>query len=262
MVVLLSSDPTVSITLAPVDAPMASTSSRSRPLGPLARARTARARGYEALSPVGSPDFDAASPASGPAPECGRRCPATQPISLSAVDEADRALTHLAVRALKPDREVGLGQVSTRAAASPVPKRPHSAPQGRVGPVEQEWAVAKRATAHYYTAANAERASAGLILTGRAAAEGLSSALLEDHRHVCGYVPSGTVDEYASSHFMVETPTGRDVLYENTLPIAYPGTIMPSAVVAADLATSTDARERSAGLQALEELRQRWLADH
>jgi hypothetical protein len=52
------------------------------------------------------------------------------------------------------------------------------------------------------------------------------------------------------------------VLYENTLPIEYDGDEMPVAVVAADLALSTDTRERSAALRALEEMRQRWLAAH
>lgn len=75
-----------------------------------------------------------------------------------------------------------------------------------------------------------------------------------------GYVRSGTTAEYAKSHFMVLQPNGRDVLYENSLPITYDAETMPAAVVAADLAVSTDTRERSAGLAALEEMRQRWLA--
>jgi len=37
---------------------------------------------------------------------------------------------------------------------------------------------------------------------------------------------------------------------------------MPAAVVMADLPVSTDTREHSAGLSALEELRQTWLAAH
>lgn len=120
-------------------------------------------------------------------------------------------------------------------------------------------AVSKRAKAHRFTAANSERASAGLIRTGRAAASVLDIDLIEDARQVCGYVASGSVDEYAKSHFMVRKPSGRDVLYENTLPIEYETEEMPPAVVAADLATSTDTRERNAGIKALEELRSRWL---
>ena len=37
---------------------------------------------------------------------------------------------------------------------------------------------------------------------------------------------------------------------------------LPTAVIAADLALSTDTRERSAALRALEEMRQEWLAAH
>lgn len=50
------------------------------------------------------------------------------------------------------------------------------------------------------------------------------------------------------------------MLYENTLPFEFAGDIMPSAVVAADLARSADTRERAAGIQTIEELQKRWLA--
>lgn len=121
-------------------------------------------------------------------------------------------------------------------------------------------AVLRRTRAHRFSAANAERASAGLIRTARAAVTVLDTDLIEDTRQVTGYVQSGSVEEYAKSHFMLPTTAGHDVIFENTLPIDYTAETMPAAVVAADLATSTDARERSAGLQALEELRRRWLA--
>lgn len=122
--------------------------------------------------------------------------------------------------------------------------------------------VASRTVAHYYTAANVERASAELIGTGRNAADVLGSDLMSDLRRVCGYVRTGTPDEYAATHFMLPDVAGHDVIYENTLPIDFDRDAMPRAVVAADLAISTDARERSAGLQALEEMRQAWLAAH
>lgn len=121
-------------------------------------------------------------------------------------------------------------------------------------------AVSKRAKAHRFTAANTERASTGLIRTGRAAVSVLDIDLIEDTRQVSGYVRAGTVADYARGHFMVSQPNGRDVLYENSLPIAYEAETMPAAVVAADLAINTDTRERSAGLRALEEMRRRWLA--
>lgn len=124
-------------------------------------------------------------------------------------------------------------------------------------------AVAKRTVAHHYTAANAERAAVDLIATGRTAADSISTDLTGDRRRVCGYVRSGAPDEYAAAHFMVADINGQHVIYENTLPIPYgAGDVMPSAVVAADLARSTDTRERSAGLRVLEELRQVWLAAH
>lgn len=121
-------------------------------------------------------------------------------------------------------------------------------------------AVVKRTVAHRYTAANVERAAAGLIATGRAAADTLGTELISDRRRVCGYVRSSTPDEHAATHFMVADASGQDVVYENTLPIDFDGDIMPRAVVAVDLATSTDTRERSAGLRALEEMRLVWLA--
>lgn len=121
-------------------------------------------------------------------------------------------------------------------------------------------AVAKRTVAHRYTAANVERAAAGLIATGRAAADTLGTELISDRRRVCGYVRSGAPAEHAATRFMLADASGQDVVYENTLPIDFDGDVMPRAVVAADLATSTDTRERSAGLRALEEMRQAWLA--
>ena len=123
-------------------------------------------------------------------------------------------------------------------------------------------AASKRARAHRFDAANAERASAGLIRTGCAAVSVLDTDLIEDSRQVTGYVRAGTVDDYAKSHFMIPAATGHDVIFENTLPIDYTAETMPAAVIAADLAVSTDTRERSAGLRALEEMRQRWLAAH
>lgn len=121
-------------------------------------------------------------------------------------------------------------------------------------------AVARRTVAHRYTAANVERAAHGLIATGRAAASVLDTDLIDDRRRVSGYVRGGSADDYAARHFMVAEVSGQDVLYENSLPVRFDGDEMPPAVVAADLATSTNTRERSAGLRAIEELRQAWLA--
>lgn len=132
----------------------------------------------------------------------------------------------------------------------------------QTGAEELARAVAGRATARRYRAANIQRAAEGLITTGRAAAGQLDSELIDDRRRVSGYVRSGTVDEYAEAHFMVADSAGQEVIYENTLPIRYDEDAMPAAVIAADLAVSTDTRERSVGLRVIEELRRAWLAAH
>lgn len=122
-------------------------------------------------------------------------------------------------------------------------------------------AVARRTNTHRYRAANAEKAQADLISTARAASDLIASDLLPDTRRVAGYVPPGTtVADYARTHFMVADSAGHDVLYENTAP---GGLTRPlAAVVAADLAVSTDTRERSAGLDALDELKDAWQRSH
>lgn len=106
------------------------------------------------------------------------------------------------------------------------------------------------------------KAASGLIATGRAAASRLNVGLMDDTRQVPGYTRRGTVEHYARENFMVSTPSGRDVVYDNTLPIDYGSDVMPAAVVDADLAASTDTRERSGGLRALNELRRDWQARH
>lgn len=121
-------------------------------------------------------------------------------------------------------------------------------------------AVSGRTRAHRYRAANAAKAGEDLIATGRSAAGQLRVGLMNDTRQVSGYVRQGEVGEYARTHFMVASTSGQDVLYDNTLPVTYDGDTMPAAVIAADLAVSTDTRERSGGLRALVELRNAWLA--
>lgn len=121
-------------------------------------------------------------------------------------------------------------------------------------------AVAGRTRAHRYQSANSAKAAEGLIATGRAAAAILGVGLMDDRRHAIGYARSGSAADYARTRFMVESRTGTDVVYDNTLPVAYAGDVMPAAVIAADLAVSTDTRERSGGLRALEQLKNAWLA--
>ena len=121
-------------------------------------------------------------------------------------------------------------------------------------------AVSQRSRTYRYSAANAERAAEGVIMTGRPVAHLVDSDLIEDRRRVCGYV-SGDVGDYAKSHFMVAKTNGQDLLFENTLPVQHGSKVMPEAVIAADLALSINTRERSAALRVLEELRSRWLAN-
>lgn len=121
-------------------------------------------------------------------------------------------------------------------------------------------AVQNRTRAHHFQVANVEVAQEGLIRTGRMALDTVSTRLLADSQSVVGYPRSGSVQEHAQSHFMVEQPGGPHVLYDNTVPVPLEGDAMPSAVVAADLVRSTDTREQSAGLGLLGEMRQQWLA--
>jgi hypothetical protein len=132
----------------------------------------------------------------------------------------------------------------------------------------REWTVGEIATAvavrtrmRRYRAANVDRVAADIIGSGRFATDAIDTDLLVDRRRVFGYVPRGAdVDMFALDHFMSPDETGADVLLENTLPTDYTGRVMPAGVIAADLALSTDTRERSAGLTALNELRETWLA--
>jgi len=123
--------------------------------------------------------------------------------------------------------------------------------------------VATRTTEHRYTAANPERVQAKLMATGRAgisALRHLDLDLADDQRSVCGYVTEGSLENFAVDNFLLVARDRQDVLYENTLPIQWDADIMPSAVVAADLARSSLSREHSAGVLALGLLREQWLA--
>lgn len=121
-------------------------------------------------------------------------------------------------------------------------------------------AVSARTRAHRFRAANVKTAAADLIATGPAVAGSLDVGLMDDARRVSGYVRQGSVAAYAKAHFLLPSDRGQDVLYENTLPVAFSGDIMPPAVIAADLAVSTDTRERAGGIRELDRLRRAWLA--
>lgn len=116
--------------------------------------------------------------------------------------------------------------------------------------------VATRTRAYRFEVANPQKAAAGVLPTARAATAALAeldTGLLPDERLVCGYPATGeTVEQYADSHFMVPISSGQHVLYEATWPGSIPE--LASAVVAADLARSSDTREHSAGIAALDRL--------
>lgn len=168
-------------------------------------------------------------------------------------------------RPLQPDTAWAiLYELSGVEAAGLLSKSTYSRARNRIrdlSPTELAVAVGARTTVHRYRSANATRAQADLVPTGRAVSGLISSDLLPDDRRVRGYLPAGVSrSDYASSHFMVEDPSGQDLLYENTAPGGLTAPLR--AVVAADLALSTDTRERSAGLAALGALKDEWLHEH
>jgi len=121
--------------------------------------------------------------------------------------------------------------------------------------------VAARTHTYRYRAANLTLAGDGLIFTGRSAVEALDTDLLPDRGRLYGYVPAdSTVDAWANDHFMVPDAAGTVFLFANTIPAVGADGGLPNAVVAADLAISADAREREAGVEALEEMRVRWMS--
>lgn len=168
-------------------------------------------------------------------------------------------------RPLQPDTAWAiLYELSGVDAAGLLSKSTYSRARTRIrdlSPAELSIAVGGRTVAHRYRSANTMKAQADLVPTGRAVSGLISSDLLPDDRRVRGYLPAGiSRSDYASTHFMVEDPSGQDLLYENTAPGGLTAPLR--AVVAADLALSTDTRERSAGLAALGALKDEWLHEH
>ncbi|GAA2240304.1 hypothetical protein N1031_12870 [Herbiconiux moechotypicola] len=120
--------------------------------------------------------------------------------------------------------------------------------------------VAARSQPYRFRAANLTLAEQGLLLTGRSAIESIETDLLPDRRRVYGYVPKGaSIGEWARAHFLVDDPSGRVCLFDNTIPESADAEVLPGSVVAADLAVAADARERAAGIAVLETMRTSWL---
>ena len=122
--------------------------------------------------------------------------------------------------------------------------------------------VASRTVAHRYTADSMAKTASELVLTGRSAADVIDTELTSQTQVVEGYLRDETLDSFARRHLLSADNNGDVTIYERPESLNFDGRYAPDAVIAADLARSTSTRERSAGLAALEEMRQRWLAKH
>jgi len=142
-----------------------------------------------------------------------------------------------------------------------LPASTHSRVRAHIAHSDAECLIradAGRTTISYYEAGNADAARPGIILTARAAAGTLR--LFKSDRYVInGYVRTGDPHAHAADCGMVAAMGGRHVLFANTLPIEYPGGQMPKAVVAMDLARTTEGHNRAKAVIALERLREEWM---
>lgn len=122
--------------------------------------------------------------------------------------------------------------------------------------------VASRTVAHRYTADSIAKTASELVLTGRSAADAIDTELTSQTQVVEGYLRDETLESFVRRHLLSADNDGNVTIYERLDWQDFEGRYAPDAVIAADLARSTSTRERSAGLAALEDMRQRWLAKH
>ena len=122
--------------------------------------------------------------------------------------------------------------------------------------------VASRTIAHRYAADSITKTASELVLTGRSAADVIDTNLTSQTQIVEGYLRDETLESFARRHLLSPDNNGDVTIYEHLDSLNFEGRYAPDAVIAADLVRSTSTRERSAGLAALEEMRQRWLAIH
>ncbi len=122
--------------------------------------------------------------------------------------------------------------------------------------------VASRTVGHRYTADSIAKTASELVLTGRSAADAIDTELTSQTQVVEGYLRDETLESFARRHLLSSDNNGAVTIYERHDSLNFEGLYAPDAVIAADLVRSTSTRERSAGLAALEEMRQRWLAKH
>lgn len=121
--------------------------------------------------------------------------------------------------------------------------------------------VATRTTVHRYAADSLALTATDLVLTGASAAEVIDRTLTSETRRVEGYVREGQLDEFVRRHLLTLDAEGDVTIYE-AHESQMEGRHASKSVIAADLARSVSTRERSAGLAALEDMRQVWLARH
>lgn len=122
--------------------------------------------------------------------------------------------------------------------------------------------VASRTVAHRFAADSITKTASELVLTGKSAADVIDTELTRQTQVVEGYVRDGTLDSFVRRHLLSADNDGDVTIYEHRDSLNFRGRCAPDAVIAADLVRSTSTRERSAGLAALEDMRQRWLAKH
>jgi hypothetical protein len=122
--------------------------------------------------------------------------------------------------------------------------------------------VATRTPVRRYDADDMLAAGADMVLTGGAAVNEIDSDLAPQFTTIEGYVDAGEIEKFERDHMLIPDRNGSIVVYENPGIFSNKLSHAPLAVVAADLARSSATRERSAGVKALEEMRQRWLATH
>ena len=122
--------------------------------------------------------------------------------------------------------------------------------------------VATRTTARRYAADSLARTATDLVLTGASAAEVIDRTLTSETRRIEGYVREGQLDEFVRRHLLTLDAEGDVTIYEAPESQLLERRHASSAAIAADLARSVSTRERSAGLTALEDMRQAWLARH
>ena len=119
-----------------------------------------------------------------------------------------------------------------------------------------------RLTSHRFAADDRQKTADALILTGVSATDALNTALASQTREIEGYLGHGSLKDFVREHLLVADESGDVVIHETAEMLDTRARYAPPAVIAADLARSTRSRERSAGLAALEELRNEWLATH